>query len=160
MWVNVDFSLSVDEIIDYLKTLDSSVPIYVSFNTLCQGKDILKIIPEFTSRLESAGLNIQIGPHFVEEGCIINGNIEIFDELYFSTNGEKIVWFTKHFSLPEDITTIILLSANLGIEPIIIHMKDKSKKYQYVFVQKEKIAEDMKIMGKSSNWNLSRMKNE
>ena len=160
MWVNIDFSLSVEEIISYLKTLDPKVPIYISFNNLCKGTDILDIIPEFVRKLEENGLNMQIGPHFVEEGCIIDGRVEIFDELYFKTSGEKIIWFTKRFTLPDDINTIVLLSENLGIEPIIIHMKDKVKKYQYLFVQKDEIGEDIREMIASSNWKLSRIKNE
>ena len=158
MWVNIDFSLSVEEIISYLKTLDPKVPIYISFNTLCKGTDILDIIPEFVRKLEENGLNMQIGPHFVEEGCIIDGKVEIFDELYFKTSGEKIIWYTKNFTLPLEITTITLLSSDLGIEPIIIARKDESKEYQYCFVQKEEVSSSIKEMLNDSNYKLIRIK--
>lgn len=159
MWVNIDFSLSIGEIISYLKTLDSSTPIYISFNTLCKGIDILNIIPEFLHKLKENGLNVQLGPHFVEEGCIIDDKVEIFDELYFKTSGEKIIWYTLHFPLPEYINTIVLLSENLGIEPIIIHMKDKTKKFQYLFAQKDEIGEDLRNIIAKRNWKLVRIKN-
>lgn len=158
MWVNIDLSLSIDEIISYLKSLDSSISIYFSFNTLCKGTDILKLIPNFISKLQEQGLNVQEGPHFVEEGCILNDEVKVFDELYFSTPGEKIIWYTKNFTLPLEITTITLLSSDLGIEPIIIARKDESKEYQYCFVQKEEVSSSIKEMLNDSNYKLIRIK--
>ena len=72
MWVNIDLTISLEEIISYLKSLNYSGPIYISFNTLCKGTDILKLIPNFISKSQEQVLNVQEGPNFVEEGCILN----------------------------------------------------------------------------------------
>ena len=51
-----------------------------------------------------------------------------------------------------------MLGNNLGIEPIIIKMKDKSYNYVYCFVQKEPISLDISKLLGDTNYSLSRIK--
>lgn len=158
MWVNIDFSLSITDVISYLKRLDYQGPIYLTLNTLCKGTQVLDLIPEILNEFAQNNLTVLEGPHFVEEGCIVAGEIRVIDELYFATQGEKIIWYTKHFPIPNDIATIILMSADLGIEPVIVHMKDKNKKYKYCFVQEAPLPQDIANLITKSNYSLRRIK--
>ena len=115
-------------------------------------------LPGILNAFAENDLPVLEGPHFVDEGCIIDGELKTFDELYFATQGEKIVWYIKNYPISSDISTIILMSADLGINPMIVNMKDKEKKYQYYFVQESPLPEDVAKIISQSNYRLQRIK--
>ena len=82
MWVNIDFSLDIADIINYLKELDYQGPIYLSFNTLKKASQVLLHLPSILNAFAENDLPVLEGPHFVDEGCIIDGELKTFDELY------------------------------------------------------------------------------
>lgn len=158
MWVNIDFGLTISEIVAYLTSLNYRGRIYLSINYLINFQGAAEVLANLEEELTKTDLDVSWGPHFIEEGLLQDCQVSVFDELYFSTPGEKIIWYINNFSLPEDFTTIVMLGNNLGIEPIIIKMKDKSSNYDYCFVQKEPISLDISKLLGDTNYSLSRIK--
>ena len=159
MWINIDIDLNIEEIANYLQELSTTShdPIYLSFNTTVSYAEVSSYLNSLLAIIVSLGLDIRIGPHFVDEGFVSKGQIKNEDELYFLTPGEKVIWYTKHYSVP-DIHTIIFLGTHFGIDPLIVKTKDKSKRYQYHFIQREPIdLEISKLIG-NERLNLTRMK--
>ncbi len=158
MWVNVDSSLSIPEIVAYLQSLSYSGQIYLSLNSVISAKQAEEFLRKLAKECENTALNISWGPHFIEEGILQESQITIFDNLYFFTSSEKIIWYMANFAIPDDITTIILLADNLGIEPIITKMKNKDSQHYYYFVQKDPISLEVSELLKNTNYKLSRIK--
>lgn len=135
MWIAVTLSNSnKDKIVEYIEmfyqkygeniilTLNSSFSFDETFITLYAILDKIRI----------KNIPIQIGPQFLEDGFVIGNKLETREELYFTTLGERIIWFLKNYKESFNFDKIVLVEDTLGVDPII--MKRNGIDYDLFFV--------------------------
>ena len=142
MWIAVTLSNSnKDKIVEYIEmfyqkygekiilTLNSSFSFDETFITLYAILDKIRI----------KNVPIQIGPQFLEDGFVIENKLETREELYFTTLGERIIWFLKNYKESFNFDKIILVEDTLGVDPII--MKRNGIDCDLYFVYNHKVIE-------------------
>lgn len=158
MWLNIVDDFDIEFLIAYLKSLDELTTIYLSLNYLIPLKEAKKTLKKLSETLKDIDRKVYFGPHFIEEGILIDEQLLETDEIYFSTPSEKILWYQKHYQLPEDITAITLIGYDLGIEPLIVKRKNIGKKYQYCFIQEKEVSMDIASNINDQQYKLQRIK--
>lgn len=108
-------------------------------------------------RLKEMGIPIIIGPQFLEEGFVINDKLEPLENMYFTTPGERIIWFLER---TKDIIfdTIILYEDTLGIDPIIL--KKKKIDFEIYFRYNHSVIKDINKIINKKNYHFERINRE
>lgn len=157
MWFNIGLGLSIQEVISCLQELVSEQTVYISFNTTASIREVELFWQEV---LKEGGLDFpfEFGPHFVDEGLVLGNQIEVVDEINFLTSGEKIIWYIAKYPVPEDVSEIVFLGVDFKIDPLIVQMKDKEKRYTFKFIQRNQVDGNIKGLLDSSNMKLQRIR--
>ena len=61
-----------------------------------------------------------MGPQFLQDGFVIGNKLETREELYFTTLGERIIWFLDNYKESFNFDKIALVEDTLGVDPIIM----------------------------------------
>ena len=61
-----------------------------------------------------------MGPQFLEDGFVIGNKLKTREELYFTTLGERIIWFLDNYKESFNFDKIALVEDTLGVDPIIM----------------------------------------
>lgn len=105
-------------------------------------------------RLKELNIPIYIGPQFLEEGFVINSKLEPLENMYFTTPGERIIWYLERNN--EIIfDTIMLYEDTLGIDPII--MKKKKIDYEIYFRYNHSVIKDIGKLINDNKYHFERI---
>ncbi len=163
MWVNVaSLELDSKKIISYLQELyqEFRKPIILSFNSIKLNVISSSIIDEIIDECKKRGIPIIRGPQFYDEITEINGSFINFDELYFYSVGEKIIWFLKNYALPIPTSTVVLIVDSLEIEPIVIKLKKQNleQEYDYYFMYNTTFVENIENLAIDNSIHFRRIR--
>ena len=135
MWIAVTLSNSnKNNIVEYIEMLYQKYGenIILTLNSSFSFDETFITLYAILDKIRIKNVPIQIGPQFLEDGFVIGNKLETREELYFTTLGERIIWFLKNYKESFNFDKIILVEDTLGVDPII--MKRNGIDYDLFFV--------------------------
>lgn len=123
MWVTITLSNSnKNVIVDYLEMLYQKYgeKIMLTLNSSFSFDETFILLYDVLDKIRLKNIPIQMGPQFLEDKFIIGNIMETKEELYFTTLGERIIWFLENYSEHFSVDKIVLIEDTLGIDPIIM----------------------------------------
>lgn len=130
-WVNIDYlnanfaNLSLDEKKSIIFSLDdirkklNCDKVLFSINSMTNIDSIKEFLNDFQTTCTLCGLDFEMGPHFIDEGCFYQETLSGFLELYFRSRTDKIAWFMNRYPKYK-IGGLLLIDENIDYEPIIL----------------------------------------
>lgn len=135
MWIAVTLSNSnKNNIVEYIETLYQKYGenIILTLNSSFSFDETFITLYAILDKIRIKNIPIQMGPQFLEDGFVIGNKLETREELYFTTLGERIIWFLKNYKESFNFDKIVLVEDTLGVDPII--MKRNGIDYDLFFV--------------------------
>lgn len=135
MWVAVTLSNSnKNNIVEYIEMLYQKYGenIILTLNSSFSFDETFITLYAILDKIRIKNIPIQMGPQFLEDGFVIGNKLETREELYFTTLGERIIWFLKNYKENFNFDKIVLVEDTLGVDPII--MKRNGIDYDLFFV--------------------------
>lgn len=135
MWIAVTLSNSnKNNIVEYIEMLYQKYGenIILTLNSSFSFDETFITLYAILDKIRIKNIPIQMGPQFLEDGFVIGNKLETREELYFTTLGERIIWFLKNYKESFNFDKIVLVEDTLGVDPII--MKKNGIDYDLFFV--------------------------
>lgn len=135
MWIAVTLSNSnKNNIVEYIEMLYQKYGenIILTLNSSFSFDETFITLYAILDKIRIKNIPIQMGPQFLEDGFVIGNKLETREELYFTTLGERIIWFLKNYKESFNFDKIVLVEDTLGVDPII--MKRNGIDYDLFFV--------------------------
>lgn len=129
-------------------------PIYLSINSYKNFNETYIDLYMALTKIRQMGIPISIGPQFLEEGFIINGYLEPLENMYFTTPGERVIWYLEQ-KRNLSFDTIMIYEDTLGIDPII--MKRKNVDYEVYFRYNHQVLKDIKSVINDDKYHFERI---
>ena len=120
MWVTITLSNSnKNVIVDYLEMLYQKYgeKIMLTLNSSFSFDDTFILLYDVLDKIRLKNIPIQMGPQFLEDKFIIGNIMETKEELYFTTLGERIIWFLENYSEHFSVDKIVLISGDSDFVP-------------------------------------------
>lgn len=130
LWVNIEIlnanfdNLSLDDKKSIIFNLDSICKnlncdkILFSVNTTASISYAKIFLRELEYICQLCGIEFEIGPHFVDEGCFYKEKISGFIELFFRNRIDKLAWFLDRYQYT--IKSLLFIDTKIDYEPIVI----------------------------------------
>lgn len=123
MWIAVTLSNSnKDKIVEYIEMLYQKYgeKITITLNSSFSFNETFIILYDILDKIRIKNIPVSIGPQFLEDGFVIGNKLETREELYFTTLGERIIWFLENYKEGFNFDKIVLVEDTLGVDPIIM----------------------------------------
>ena len=123
MWIAVTISNSnKNNIVEYIEMLYQKYGenIILTLNSSFSFDETFIIFYDILDKIRIKNIPIQMGPQFLEDGFVIGNKLETREELYFTTLGERIIWFLENYKESFNFDKIVLVEDTLGVDPIIM----------------------------------------
>ena len=123
MWVTITLSNSnKNVIVDYLEMLYQKYgeKITLTLNSSFSFDDTFILLYDVLDKIRLKNIPVSVGPQFLEDGFVIENKLETREELYFTTLGERIIWFLENYKEGFNFDKIVLVEGTLGVDPIIM----------------------------------------
>lgn len=123
MWIAVTLSNSnKDKIVEYIEMLYQKYgeKITITLNSSFGFNETFIILYDILDKIRIKNITVSMGPQFLEDGFFIENKLETREELYFTTLGERIIWFLDNYKESFNFDKIALVEDTLGVDPIIM----------------------------------------
>lgn len=123
MWIAVTLSNSnKDKIVEYIEMLYQKYgeKITITLNSSFGFNETFIILYDILDKIRIKNIPVSMGPQFLEDGFFIENKLETREELYFTTLGERIIWFLDNYKESFNFDKIALVEDTLGVDPIIM----------------------------------------
>lgn len=158
MWVTITISNSnKGKIVEYVEMLYEKFKksIVLTLNSSLSFNETFIILYDVQRKLRTKGVDIQFGPQFLEDGFVINDTLEAREQLYFTTLGERIIWFLSNNREYFNFEEIIVIEDTLGVDPII--MKRKGINFDVYFVYNHAVIDAIDKLVDNQNYHFIKL---
>lgn len=162
MWVIIELEcMSIFTIISILRKIGKNHDhIILSFDSSKNCDETNEIIKAIIQECESLGINVSIGPIFLEDEIIIDENPIIVEELFVASIVDKLKWCLENTDIVNSINTIGMVSTIIGIEPLAISQKiaRENKNYNFEFYYADLLISDIASLVDKDQFRFTRIK--
>lgn len=144
MWVTITINKNnSNELQSFLENLYNRFqePIILTLNSSYNFDETFIFLYELISKLKIKNIPVIMGPQFLEEGIVTESGIESREDLFFTTLGERIIWFLENRETTYNFNKIVIVEDTLGVDPII--MKRRGIPYNLYFIYKHAVIENV-----------------
>lgn len=140
MWVTITINKNnLGELQSFLENLYERFqePIILTLNSSYSFDETFIFLYELISKLRINNIPTFMGPQFLEDGIVTESGIDSREDLFFTTLGERIIWFLENKEIGYNFSKIVIMEDTLGVDPII--MKRRGVPYNLYFMYKHAV---------------------
>lgn len=158
MWVTITINKNnYKELESFLEKLyhEFQNPIILTLNSFYSFDETFIFLYELISKLKTKNIPIFMGPQFLEDGIVTLDGIESREDLFFTTLGERIIWYLENRDVNYNFDKVVIVEDTLGVDPII--MKRRGIEHDLYFMYKHAVIENVEEVIKEKNYHFRKL---